>query len=106
MIILNIFPKKSKFRAMSLFPFLIKKKGDKLSERVVNHEKIHLKQQIEMLLIFFYLWYVIEWLILSIKFKDTYIAYKNISFEKEAYINDNNIDYLKHRKIYSWFKYL
>jgi len=70
--------------------------------RIVNHEKIHWKQQLEMLIIFFYLWYVIEWLLKLIKYgKD---AYNNISFEREAYANEENFEYLKTRKHFAWFK--
>lgn len=34
------------------------------------------------------------------------MAYKKISFEKEAYINDINLDYLRERKLFSFIKYL
>lgn len=30
----------------------------------------------------------------------------NISFEREAYTNDNNLEYLKDRKYFAWIKYL
>nr|DAU35071.1 MAG TPA: hypothetical protein [Caudoviricetes sp.] len=33
----------------------------------------------------FYLWYIIEYLIRLIMYRDTKLAYKNISFEREAY---------------------
>lgn len=39
--------------------------------------------------------YVIEWF-----FK----GYENISLEKEAYNNENNLDYLKSRKHFAWIK--
>jgi len=32
-------------------------------------------------------------------------AYRNISFEKEAYSNDDNLEYLKQRKIFNFIKY-
>jgi hypothetical protein len=70
---------------------------------VINHEEIHWKQQIEMLVIPFYFWYFIEFLI---KYITTDNGYRNISFEKEAYENDKDLNYLKNRKPYSWFKYL
>ena len=46
-----------------------------LSERTKNHESIHWKQQLEMLIIIFYLWYGIEWLI------------KMFIYGKKAYMN-------------------
>ena len=33
-------------------------------------------------------------------------AYRNLSFEREAYGNENDFEYLKNRKPYSWIKYL
>ena len=36
-----------------------------------------------------------------IKYKNTKIAYKNISFEKEAYTNQSNLQYLTIRKHYN-----
>jgi len=63
----------------------------------IDHEKIHWKQQIEMLIIPFYLWYGIEALIRG---------YDKISFEQEAYINQDDKEYLTKRKHYAWIKYL
>jgi len=74
------------------------------NDNVVNHESIHWKQQLEMLIIFFYLWYFIEWVIKL--FTVTGSAYRELSFEREAYDNEDNLDYLKTRKPYSWFKYI
>lgn len=76
------------------------------TKRMLNHERIHTKQMLEMLIIGFYLWYVIEYIIVRfahIKQKD---AYHDISFEEEASINENNFNYLKQRKHYAWFKYI
>ena len=33
-------------------------------------------------------------------------AYKNISFEKEAYDNENDMDYLDKREHFSWIEYI
>ncbi|WP_298487654.1 hypothetical protein [uncultured Maribacter sp.] len=92
---------------LSLWPFIILK-DTTLKEDIVliNHEKIHLKQQQELLIIPFYIWYVTEWLLRSIFYLDTYKAYQNISFEREAYYNENNLDYLNQRKFFSFIKYL
>jgi len=56
----------------------------------------------ELLFIFFYIWYLIEWLIRSLIYWNTSKAYRNICFEKEAYNNEKNIDYLKTRKHFSF----
>lgn len=71
-----------------------------------NHEAIHIKQGNEMLWIFFYLWYGIEWLFRLIQYRDKMLAYYNISFEREAYINQLDDEYLIKRKLFSWIKYL
>jgi hypothetical protein len=83
--------------AMTLWPFVIfNSKETANNERILNHERIHLRQQLECLLIPFYILYIIEGI-----FK----GYRNISFEREAYDNDDNLDYLKSRKLYSFLKY-
>lgn len=68
----------------------------------LNHERIHTAQQRELLFVGFYLWYVIEWLFLLFKYRNGIKAYYNIRFEKEAYRHQNDLDYLKHRKHYSY----
>jgi len=73
-------------------------------KRLVNHETIHWKQQLEMLIIFFYLWYLIEWFLKLIlpPYKES--AYYALSFEREAHDNDDNLDYLATRRHYAWIK--
>src|SRR5678815_4332787 len=51
------------FRAINLFGILFVRGNAKISEVTLNHEKIHTAQMKEMLYIFFYLWYVFEWII-------------------------------------------
>ena len=85
--------------ALALWPFIFL--GDKSSGHdlvLLNHERIHLRQQLELLLIFFYL-------INRIKGMKANEAYLNICFEREAYLNEKNIDYLKKRKRYSSFNF-
>lgn len=93
-----------KIIGIALAPFGIYLKPEYLTKRsVIRHESIHWKQQIEMLIIPFYLWYLIEWFI-RLFMKGN--AYKNISFEREAYENEFNEKYLKKRKFFAWTKYL
>lgn len=75
-----------------------------ISGRTINHESIHTEQMKELGYIFFYLLYFIEWLIRLIT--NTSSAYRSISFEREAYSNQNNMYYLNNRKRYSWIKYI
>jgi hypothetical protein len=88
---------------ITLAPFGIYVKEKYLTNtRMINHESIHWKQQMEMLIIFFYLWYFIEWIIKI--FTNFGNAYKSLSFEREAYDNDDNLNYLNERKHFAWIK--
>lgn len=92
------------YKAINLFGVLFVRKGAVMKDEDINHEAIHTAQMKEMLYIFFYLWYIIEWVI-KLFIHGTY-AYRNISFECEAYQNEDNLEYLDNRKHYSWTKYL
>ena len=117
----KIFPF-GKYRNINIFGILFTK-NDQVSVITLNHEEIQTVQIKEMLYILFYIWYIIEWFthfiiyifkwlfkIIITKFKkckfNIHYAYENISFEKEAYKNQDNFEYLKKRKHYSWLKYL
>jgi hypothetical protein len=95
------------FRSVTLFPFvLIKCKDDKKNTVLLNHEKIHLQQQIELLILPFFIWYALEFLINLIRFKNSNQAYLNISFEREAYFNENNLSYLSNRSLWAFRNFL
>ncbi len=70
----------------------------------MNHERIHARQQLEMLVIPFLIWYVLEYLILRLKYNHD-DSYRNIVFEREAYLNESDLDYLKKRKRFSFLKF-
>ena len=97
---------------VTIFPFIFLKKSyfDRQSkevlEKTINHEKIHIHQQIELLVIPFYLWYFTEYFIRLIATGNPDIAYKMISFEQEAYTNENNLEYLSKRKFWAFLKYI
>lgn len=98
---------KLKVNGITLFPFIfIRKPEDKDNKILINHEKIHIRQQIELLVIFFYIWYVIEYYYWLIKLKNKHLAYMRISFEREAYANECHLNYLKKRKLWCFFNYL
>lgn len=104
MIIFNrIIPFKG-FNAMNLFGIIFVRKGGVVNKVVLNHERIHTRQQIEMLILPFYLWYVVEWLIRLIIFRDFLKAYRTISFEREAFDHEADLDYLSHRRLWAWIK--
>lgn len=102
----EILPPKG-FSAINLFGIMFVKRGSKPpSERIINHERIHTAQMKELLYILFYLWYFFEWLFRLIQYRNFDQAYRNISFEREAYANDRNLDYISKRRKYASFKYL
>lgn len=91
------------FKAINLFGLLFVR-GSKLNETTIQHEEIHTAQMKELLYIFFYIIYAIEWIILLFKYGSGHKAYRNISFEKEAYNNQNVPNYLQFRKHYAQWK--
>ena len=101
-----------KIAGISIFPFVVMRESY-LTEipywiskrkKTMNHETIHFQQQLELLVIPFYILYVLEWVVKSIIYMSFKKGYYNISFEREAYDNDENYTYLEERKRYSWFK--
>ena len=94
------------YRAMAFWPFiLLKNKELKNDAIVLNHEKIHLAQQMEYLVVPFYLLYFSEYIYYRLKGKNHDAAYRSISFEKEAYAFEQDMKYLHRRKYWSnYFK--
>lgn len=91
---------------MALFPFiLIKRRQDFLNDQLVRHEQIHIRQQLELLILPFYLLYFIHYLVNLCIYFNHDKAYRNIVFEKEAYQNDQNVKYLSNRRAWSFLKY-
>lgn len=101
----NILPPKG-YKILNLFGILFVRKDTTLSPEDLNHENIHTVQMKEMLYIFFYLWYGVEYLIVRFFHKKQNSAYHDVSFEEEAHLNEDNLDYLSDRKHYSWFKFI
>lgn len=95
------------FVGITIYPFVFLKEK-KLEGNVVliNHERIHLRQQVELFIVFFFVWYGVEFLIRWLILKDKTKAYRAISFEQEAYANDINFNYLQQRKWFQFLKYL
>ena len=91
------------FKCINLFGVLFVRKGYSISEKDNNHESIHTAQMKEMLYVFFYLLYFMEWIV---RLFGKGNAYRNISFEREAYDNDGNPGYLNQRRKFAWMDYL
>lgn len=93
------------YNTINLFGILFTK-SDYLSPITINHERIHTKQMLELLIVGYYLWYIIEYIIVRFFHKKQNDAYHDISFEEEAHNNDNNLHYLDNRKHFAWWKYV
>jgi hypothetical protein len=94
-----------KIGGIALWPFIIVR-AKTPGKTIINHEKIHLRQQLELLILPFYFLYLAEWIMLFIKYRNIHKAYMHISFEKEAYINESDLNYLKNRPFWNFLKYL
>jgi hypothetical protein len=93
--------------AMALWPFiLVKNLETKESQVTIHHEKIHIRQQIEMFILPFYIVYLGFYLINRLKGNSHMQAYLRIPFEKEAYCEESNFDYLHNRKFWAWRFYI
>ncbi len=99
----NIIPFKA-FAAINLFGLLFVRNQIVLTKEIINHEQIHTAQMKELLYVFFYIAYFLEWILKLIKYGSK--SYYHISFEREAYLNDKNPEYLIKRKKWEFFRYL
>ena len=89
-------------RAITLFPFIfIVDDGD---ETLIRHESIHIRQQLELLVLGFYPIYVIDYAIKYFKYGNGSRAYYNIVFEQEAYNNQHEKGYLVRRRLWECFR--
>ena len=119
------------FLAMTIWPFMFIRKEYRHQYNAVdeNHETIHACQQVEFLVTLlaimtglcltciswwwmvavpfgYFLWYGIEYVVRYFVYGDAKEAYRNISFEQEAFLNERNFNYLVERMYFAWIKYL
>ena len=121
----NVIPFRG-YKAVTLWPFIFARV--ELDATDMNHERIHGRQQAEMLLVgivlaavlalsgagwwsllalpLFFLLYAVEWVIWLFVLREAHLSYRCISFEREAYEHEGKDDYLKHRGFFSSIKYL
>lgn len=104
-IVNKILPPKG-YVAINLFGFLLCRDRKKVTRIVINHEKIHTAQMRELLYVFFYILYGIEFLLRLWWYLDWHAAYRNISFEREAYAKEKYYAYISKRKNYAWINYI
>lgn len=118
----------SGYKALTLWPFIFVRADETFAGDDNRHEHIHLRQQIEMLIVaiiitlvltysgcgwwsllalpLYFYWYFIEWLVRSAQFRNFHKGYHQISFEREAYTKQSDASYLSRRKMFTWIKYL
>ena len=93
--------------ALTVFPFVFLRGKEGLDDAVLlNHEKIHLRQQAELLIVFFFIWYFSEFLWRFFQNGNWAKAYRAISFEKEAYANEIKLSYLKNRPFWHFLNFI
>jgi hypothetical protein len=84
-------------KAVTVFPFIFVRSETELIPWLIIHERIHIRHQIELLLIGSIILYIIEFLYAFLWLRYSW---------QEAYRNQNDFQYLKTRKIFSQFYYL
>lgn len=99
------------FVAINLFGIVFVRKDHEFRSvahrlQMLVHEGIHTKQMQELLYLPFYVWYLLEWLVRLVMYRDMHKAYRNISFEREAYANQRKWSYIKGRKRYAFLQYI
>ncbi len=94
------------YSGLAIFPFIFVNDKRNINPTFLNHERIHLRQQLELLILPFYIGYVLEYIIRRIQYKSHHQAYRSISFEREAYTHERNTTYLKNRAFWAFLKYV
>lgn len=92
------------FSAINLFGVVFARKEFKgrITPTTMRHETIHTVQMRELGYIGFYIIYIVEWLVrLCLTPKS---AYRNISFEQEAYSRQGDVKYLDNRKCFAQWR--
>lgn len=94
------------YSAVALYPFIVLKHGGlRHNRRLLLHERIHLRQQVELLILPFYILYLLHYFYLLYRLRNHWQAYRNICFEREAYEHEHNPAYLKQRPFWAWRHY-
>lgn len=108
--------------------FFVFSKNKSITKVVKNHETIHTMQWLEVTMlaglifvlldiiigvnltylspIAYYALYGFEWLLRVSLYKSYKLAYLALSFEREAYENEEDSNYLLNRPLFSWLKYI
>jgi hypothetical protein len=90
---------------MALFPFVLVRQR-RPHRFLLQHEIIHLQQQLETAFVLFYVWYLAEYLIRLFICQNHYKAYRSISFEREAFQHEADPDYVYNRSFWAFLRYI
>ena len=84
------YPRCIGFRGTVFYPYVLisTSRVEAKKKRILHHEWIHIQQIRREGFLNFYCKYISEWLFNFIKYGNMSKAYKNISYEKEAYANE------------------
>lgn len=128
MVIRNKYLPFGDFKVMNILGFLFVREGVEVSPTILRHEAIHTRQQYEIMVAsaILFLWvvntyswwcylliifampmvlYVLAWLIELVR-PPYSSAYKDTPFEREAYANQHNPDYLDSRPWFAWVRHV
>jgi hypothetical protein len=92
---------------VTLWPFIFVASDVSADEKrtMINHERIHICQANEMLVVFFYLLWVLEFLVGMCRYGSAHAAYVHISLEAEAHANEHDMQYCHERRLWGWTRY-
>ena len=91
------------FLAINLFGILFVRRP--LNAKQLNHELIHTAQMKELGYLRFYFSYLWQWFLGLFKYGSSRKSYYHISYEREAYSNADNLDYLYVREPFNFLNY-
>lgn len=93
--------------AITFYPFIFVKPNCRNNEELLRHETIHIRQQIELLIIGAWILFLFEYTYARlIKKLDARQAYYYSALEQEAHRNAMKETYLQTRKPYAMLKYI
>lgn len=121
----------SSCHTITVGPFVLsRRKEERVTQETRNHEFTHVRQWAELAVasglfvwvlmlsfdlsawwlalsgLAFYIWYGLEWLVRLVHLGDAGKAYEAVSFEREAYGNEGDPEYLGNSSYFAWVKYL
>ncbi len=92
--------------AVTVFPFIFLVSRDHAVDKtLLQHENIHIRQALELGVLPFYIWYLLEFLVLYLRHRNMQQAYLHIIFEREAYTYQADLDYLQKRKRWAFLRF-